>query len=96
MAKTVNRYLLSMISVSIDNDSMLTIEMAKPIQFTKVSPVPLSSLLMEVATNFENWGESIVTPIPQIHQINRKNIGVSEKVNGDIKQQNPEYKYYTS
>lgn len=79
-----------MVSERIDNISMLTIEMAKPMQLTKVNPVPFSSFLTDEATNFENWGESMVTPMPQIHQMMRNNNGVSENVKGEIRQHVPE------
>lgn len=63
---------------------------AKPIQFTKVNPVPFNSLGMAEATKLENCGESAVTAIPQKHQIPKKNVGENLKNRGEIRQHIPE------
>ena len=57
----------SILSVKNDSNCILTILMAKPIQFTKVSPVPFNSVGTDAATMVENWGESETTTIPQMH-----------------------------
>lgn len=64
--------------------------MAKPIQFTKVKPVPFNSLGIAAATKFENWGESAVTAIPQKHQTPKNNVVDDKKSIGDNKQHVPE------
>ena len=69
---------------------MLAIVMAKPMQFTSVSPVPLSSFGTDEATRLENWGESAVTAIPQMHHtVKKRDIGIWNK-KGDERQNNPE------
>ena len=62
---------------------MLMILMAKPKQFTSVSPVPFSSGGTALATKLENWGESAVTAMPQrLHPI-RNNTGGNLKSKGE-------------
>ena len=64
------------------------IEIKKPIEFTIVSAVPLSSTGTHCATKVENIGESEITVIPQNR---RKKINTpldcTPNINGEIKQQ---------
>ena len=69
---------------------MLKIVMAKPIQFTRVNPVPFNSLGNDDATKFENWGESAVTAIPHKHHTTKNNDDEDQKNTGDSKQHRPE------
>lgn len=69
---------------------MLTILIAKPIQFTKVSPVPVNSEGMAAATKLENCGESAVTAMPQRHHPIKNSAEGSSNSKGDKRQSNPD------
>ena len=69
---------------------MLTILMANPIQFIRVSAVPFNSGVTDEATKLENWGESAVTAIPQRQKATRKTAVGNWNSNGEIKQKSPE------
>ena len=73
-----------------DNNWMLTMLIANPKQFTIVSPVPFKVIGAALATKLENWGESAVTAIPQIHHPIKKRMGGNWKSIGDTRQKPPE------
>ena len=66
---------------------MLTTVIAKPMQFTAVSEVPLDSAGALRATSVENKGESAITTIPQKKRKLRKIITEPEnKMSGETRQ----------
>ena len=64
--------------------------MAKPIQFVMVRAVPLNSGGADAATIVENWGESDITAIPQMHKAMINSCGGNEKSRGEVAQNTPE------
>ena len=69
---------------------MLRILIANPMQFTRVSAVPFSSVGTTEATILENCGESAVTAIPHKTNAVRKMFGENENSTGEIKQNVPD------